>query len=316
MLSSQANLDEIKHRQEAINELSLRLEWRQHFQAIGMSDSITQPGSMEKLIAWAEEKTLFLNKYISLLLFLPIITLAFVVLGQLNLLPRYLWVIPLVLQVIVVALTSKTARLTFIKTGNTVNEVKRCSALLGCIEPENFESPLLKRLQRKLVKSGNAPSWQIKRLHKIVDKMSLRYSSMYPVINVGLLWDLQTLLQLEKWRGSAGRSLRSWVEVIAEFEALSSLAGLAHDHPHWTMPDISDSKPAFSAVALGHPLIKDDIRVYNDVELRKPGTILLITGSNMSGKSTLLRTIGINLILAYAGAPVCADKLSCSLMNV
>ncbi|SFH43167.1 MutS domain V [Desulfotomaculum arcticum] len=319
MLCFQAGLNEIKLRQQAIKELSPRLDWRQHLQATGMLDSIRQPGNLEKLLTWAEEKPLFMNKYISLLLFCPVITLAVAILGYFHvttLIPSYLWVFPLALQILIVAITAKTAHQTFSKTCNSVYEVQRCSDLLKCIEAESFDSPLLKKLKRKLVKSSDAPSRQIKKLFSIVDRISMRYSSLYPVINIAVLWDLQTLIRLEKWRSISGRSLRSWIEVIAEFESLSSLAGLAHDHPNWTVPEITESKPAFKAVAMGHPLIKNEVRVCNDVELPEPGTILLITGSNMSGKSTLLRTVGINLILAYAGAPVCAEKLSCSLMNV
>ncbi|MCG8402616.1 MAG: MutS family DNA mismatch repair protein [Firmicutes bacterium] len=316
LLSSQTGLDEMKHRQHAIKELGPRLDWRQHFQATGMTDSVRQPGGTKKLLDWAESKPVFTNKYIKLLLFCPVITLVLAVLGYLNLVNAYLWILPLALQIIIVAFTSKIARQTFDKTGGTVNEIRRWSALLRCIEPESFESPLLKKLKRKLVRSGDAPSRQIEKLFGIIDRTGIRYSSIYPLINIGLLWDLQTLIKLEKWRGGSGRWIRAWIEVIAEFEALSSLAGLAHDHPQWTMPEISKSAAAIKAVALGHPLIKDETRVSNDVELAEPGMILLITGSNMSGKSTLLRTVGINLILAYAGAPVCAEKLSCSHMNI
>ncbi len=319
LLEFQTSLDEIKQRQQAIKELSPRLDWRQHFQATGMSESVRKPGNLEKLLAWAEEKPVFTNKYTSLLLFCPVITVVLAFLGHLHLtslIPPYLWVLPFTMQIIIVAFTSKKAHQTFNKTGNSVHEIRRWSALLKCIEPEKFESPLLKGLKRKLIQGGDAPSRRIKKLFNIVERMNLRYSSLHPVINIGVLWDLQTLIKLEQWRSGSGRSLRSWIEVIAEFEALSSFTGLAHDHPHWTMPEIKESKPAFKAVALGHPLIKDEVRVGNNVELSEPGIILLITGSNMSGKSTLLRTVGINLILAYAGAPVCAKELSCSRMNV
>lgn len=316
MLSFLASLEEIAQRQEAIRELSPRLDWRQHFQAIGMTDSKRNPGDLKKLLAWAEDKPLFKSQYTALLLLCPVITLILAALGYLHLIPRYLWAFPLVLQIVIVAFTEKTAHKTFIKTGNMVKEIQRYSSLLACIEPEVYEAPLLKKLKRKLAGSGNAPSRQIKRLFKIVDRTGMRHSSLHPVINIGSLWDLQTLIQLEKWRNSSGRSLRAWIEVIAEFEALSSLAGLAHDHPGWAMPEITDANPKFKAVWLGHPLIQDDVRVCNDVELPQPGTVLLITGSNMSGKSTLLRTVGINLVLAYAGAPVCARQLKCSLMDV
>jgi len=316
MLSSPAGLSQIEQRQQALQELSLCLDWRQHFQATGMLDNGKKTGDLEKLMAWAEEKLLFTNKYSLLLLIMPFVTLILAALGYLHFIPRYVWAFPLALQIVIVALTGKTARQTFVKTGNTVNELRRYSALLACIETENFTAPLLSSLRKKLTRGGNDPSRQIKQLFTIVDRSNMRYSSLHPIINIVLLWDLQTLVKLQKWRSTSGRSLRSWIEVIAEFEALSSLAGLVHDHPNWALPEISDGKPAFKAVALGHPLIKDEIRVCNDVELSGPGTVLLITGSNMSGKSTLLRTVGINLVLAYTGSAVCAGQFRCSLMDV
>jgi len=316
MLGSPAGLKEINDRQQALQELSRQLDWRQHFQATGMLDNGKQTGDLEKLLAWSEEKLVLTNKYLPLLLLIPVVTIILAALGYLQVLPSYLWAFPLAIQIVIVALTGRTALETFVKTGNTVNELKRYAALLTCIEQENFTVPLLISLKKKLSRDEDAPSRQIKQLFTIVERSNLRYSSLHPLINIGLLWDLQTLVKLQKWRSTSGRSLRAWVEVIAEFEALSSLAGLVHDHPGWAMPEISDAQPVLQALELGHPLIKDDVRVCNDVELAQPGTVLLITGSNMSGKSTLLRTVGINIVLACAGAPVCAKQFRCSLMGV
>ncbi len=316
MLSSPAGLPEIEQRQQALQELSSRLDWRQHFQATGMLDSGKKTGDLKKLLAWAEEKLIFTNKYTSLLLITPVITLILAVLGYFHFIPRYVWAFPFAVQIFIVILTEKTARQAFVKTGNTVNEIKRYSVLLSCIETENFTAPLLNDLRKKLYRGGDTPSKQIKQLFTIVERFNMRYSSLHPIINIGLLWDLQTVIKLQKWKSISGRLLRTWIEVIAEFEALSSLAGLVYDHPGWVMPEIDDAKPTLKAVALGHPLIKDEMRVCNDVNLSGPGTVLLITGSNMSGKSTLLRTVGINLVLACAGAPVCAGQFRCSLIDV
>ncbi len=316
MLIAPASLTEIEQRQQALQELSPRLDWRQHFQATGMLDNSNKTGDLEKLLTWAEEELSYINRHTSLLLLMPLFTLLLAALGYFNIIPPYIWAFTLALQIVIVALTGKTAQHTFVKTGNTVHELRRYAALLACIEPESFTAPLLNSLRKKLTRGGADPSQQIKQLFTIVERSDMRYSSLHPLINIGLLWDLQTLIKLQKWRSTSGRSLRTWVEVIAEFEALSSLAGLVHDHPGWAMPEISVDPPALKAVALGHPLLKDEIRVCNDVELPAPGTVLLITGSNMSGKSTLLRTVGINLVLACAGAPVCAERFKCSLMDV
>jgi ABC-type multidrug transport system fused ATPase/permease subunit len=316
MLMAPASLTEIEQRQQAIQELSPRLDWRQHLQATGMPERSKKTGNLEQLLAWAEEELSYTNRYIPLLLLMPLLTVLFAVLGYFNFIPPYLWIFTLALQILIVAFTSNTAQQTFAKTDHTVHELRRYTDLLACIEPESFTTPLLNSLQKKLTRGGSDPSRQIKQLFTIVEKSDVRYSSLHPLINIGLLWDLQTLIKLQQWRNTSGRSLRAWIKVIAEFEALSSLAGLAYEHPDWAKPDISAAPPALKAVALGHPLIKDEVRVCNDVELAAPGTVLLITGSNMSGKSTLLRTVGINLVLACAGAPVCAKQFNCSLMDV
>jgi DNA mismatch repair ATPase MutS len=134
-------------------------------------------------------------------------------------------------------------------------------------------------------------------------------SVLYVPIQALTLWDLHVLLALERWKRDGGRDARRWLETLGETEALAALAGLRRDNPDWTVPSIEREGDAFRAVLLGHPLLRDDSRVENDVTIGPPGTFLLVTGSNMSGKSTLLRAVGVNAVLAQAGGPVCAAAL-------
>jgi DNA mismatch repair ATPase MutS len=122
------------------------------------------------------------------------------------------------------------------------------------------------------------------------------------------LWDFHWLFALEKWRRRSGSRVRGWFEAAGEIDALSCLAAIRYDNPDWCFPTIGDV-PSYRAEGLGHPLISGSRRVPNDVEVGPRGSVLLITGSNMSGKSTLLRAIGVNAVLAEAGAPVCARTL-------
>jgi DNA mismatch repair ATPase MutS len=122
------------------------------------------------------------------------------------------------------------------------------------------------------------------------------------------LWDFHVLFALERWRRVAGPHVREWMDVIGELDALSALAAAWRDNPAWCLPEIHET-PVFVAEALGHPLIPDERRVSNDVQVGPPGTLLLVTGSNMSGKSTLLRAIGLNTVLAQAGGCTCAVRL-------
>jgi DNA mismatch repair ATPase MutS len=123
------------------------------------------------------------------------------------------------------------------------------------------------------------------------------------------LWDFHVVARVESWREEVGPHVREWIDALAAIEAVTAIAALAHDHPSWAWPQVHVDA-VFNAEALGHPMIPPDRRVDNDVTIGPAGTFLLVTGSNMSGKSTLLRAVGQNAVLASAGAPVCARSLS------
>jgi DNA mismatch repair ATPase MutS len=132
------------------------------------------------------------------------------------------------------------------------------------------------------------------------------------LIAPGLLWDLHGVVAIERWQRRAGKAARGWLDTLAELEALTSMATLAFEHPDFAFPEFDDNELHFDARGLGHPLISNEKRVVNDVSLPGPGTVLLVTGSNMSGKSTLLRSVGVAAVMALAGAPVCAVSLRMS----
>jgi DNA mismatch repair ATPase MutS len=135
---------------------------------------------------------------------------------------------------------------------------------------------------------------------------------VHPFANALLLWDIHCVLRLERWQRMAGRSARGWFDALGEVEALSSLAGLAHDEPGFAFAEVVEDGACFEVTALGHPLIDAGQRVTNDVALSGPGSVFLVTGSNMSGKSTLLRSMGLAAVMALSGAPVCAQRLRMS----
>jgi DNA mismatch repair ATPase MutS len=190
------------------------------------------------------------------------------------------------------------------------------NSLLMHIEKKKFSSEYLKNLKLKLInKGGITSSFQIKKLANLVNLVSDRKNMYYLPINILTLWDYQCLINLQRFKIASGPYLKTWLEVIGEMEALNSLSIIAYEHRDWTMPKFQTGSPVFKARKLGHPLLGNS-RVYNDINIEKSQNVLLITGSNMSGKSTLLRTTGINLVLAYAGAPVCAESFSCSIMDI
>jgi hypothetical protein len=188
--------------------------------------------------------------------------------------------------------------------------------LLHAIATADLKAPLLAELQAELLADGLDPADRIADLDRLMHLSDLRRSGiLYLPIQLATLWDLHVHAAMERWRDGVGARLTGWLEAAGTFEAVSALATLAHDQPGWAMP-ILDGEPRLRAEALGHPLLADDVRVANDVDVGPPGTFLHVTGSNMSGKSTLLRAIGLNAVLAQAGGPVCARSLRMPALDV
>jgi DNA mismatch repair ATPase MutS len=172
----------------------------------------------------------------------------------------------------------------------------------------SFQGADLVHIQQKLEGGGGAPR-EIGRLQNTVRLSEVRYSKLLHLVLQGLcLWDLHLSLRLERWRVRSGRFVRSWFETLGEMESLCCLAELADGNPSWTFPILRDSgSPSLVAEQLAHPLLSPDRAVGNDISIDR-GRILFVTGSNMSGKSTLLRAVGVNAVLARIGGPVCATS--------
>jgi DNA mismatch repair ATPase MutS len=202
--------------------------------------------------------------------------------------------------------------MTFNRAGNSGQAFQRYTRLLDIAAGVKTTSPLLADLHAALHAEGVVASAAVRRFARIADWSNLRYSAalLYLLIQATTLWDFHVVAALESWQVTYGRRVRAWLQTLAELEALDALAGFAHDNPSFAFPDVKGhDSPIFAARALGHPMIAEGVRVANDVTIGPPGTFLLVTGSNMSGKSTLLRAIGVNAVLAHAGGPVCAATL-------
>lgn len=166
----------------------------------------------------------------------------------------------------------------------------------------------LRRIQIRLTAGEVRADLHLRRLRRIALLAEYQRSILFPLLQFGLLWSFLITDLAEGWRAAAGKLMASWLDALGELEALSALAALRHDHPGWAFPSFC-AEPLITAQSLGHPLLPPERAVVNDVGLGPPGSFLLITGSNMSGKSTLLRAIGVNIVLAQAGGPVCAAAL-------
>jgi hypothetical protein len=186
------------------------------------------------------------------------------------------------------------------------------AAILQRLETEEFSSPYLAALRVKLTYGRVLASAHIARLHRLIELLELRRSQIIKIIDPFVLWSLHLCDAVEDWRRTSGPALRQWVQVIGEMEAIASLASYSYEHPNNVFPELVTASPLFQAEGLGHPLLPADFAVPNDVCVGTELRVLVVSGSNMSGKSTLLRTIGTNAVLAQAGAPVCARRLRLS----
>ncbi len=196
-------------------------------------------------------------------------------------------------------------------------DVKLLSALVHRLERERFESRKLKKLRAMLEAEGEPASRRIARLGRLVDWLDSSDHVLIRIIRPLILWQEQLAVAFERWRRVSGSQVRVWAAAVAEFEALSSFAALRFERPHWTMPELSQSPEAlFEATDLRHPLLAEALAVPNDLALDNEQRMIVVSGSNMSGKSTLLRAVGLNAVLARAGAPVAARSLRVSELQV
>jgi hypothetical protein len=199
---------------------------------------------------------------------------------------------------------------------NAYEDIKLLSVLLLRIESEPFDSPHLRALKEKLSSHSLPASATLSKLATIVGFVEARRNPLLAPLMLPLMYAIQCALAAERWRERHGRVVESWLSVLGEIEALESLASYSFERPDDPFPEFLEGPAAFVATGLGHPLIAPQTRVRNDVDLSNPTRVLLVSGSNMSGKSTLLRSVGINTVLAMAGAPVCAARLRLTPLQV
>ena len=306
----------IQNRQEAIKELARNLAWRQRF--LAEARMTKRPlNSPQLIIEWAKTyDPTYLRLWVLIITrALPIITSAFLLFYLMTARVSFWFpLIGLVIQTIILFVGKQRG-----KALNAVytykDSIKVYEKMLERFEKRTFHSNYLQSLKKGLYDRDGKPAFeQIRKLSSLAELIANRGNAMFLIINILTLWDIQCMIALESWKEKSGRSLARWVDTIAELEALSSLAIIHMDHPAWGFPEITSESSGIVAVKMGHPLLGDS--VCNDLSIEKSSSILLITGSNMSGKSTLLRTAGINLVLSYAGAPVCARSFSCSMMSI
>jgi len=318
-LSEPATPSTIAERQAAVRALAPELDLRQHFEALafGVVKDERRGGAVRRSVAdpellfqWtkradgvSEDTLLVWGARL-----LPPLTIGFLVAWSRGFTP-FVFLGCLLVQAYLLARGGAACTRAFLACSSTQGAFKSYGPMLALVEGLAVEAPLLAALKARLTRGKSPPSVAMSELERIVGWYELRHNGLvYPIVNLFTLWDVHCTLALEAWRRRTAPTLEDWFAVLGEVEALSSLAGLAYDEADFCFPEVSETAPPLEAEALGHLLIARGARKANDVSLPAPGTALLVTGSNMSGKSTLLRAVGVATALAFAGAPVCARK--------
>ncbi|QNO15097.1 DNA mismatch repair protein [Alkalicella caledoniensis] len=317
LLTSENNKEIILSRQEAVKELANDLDWRQELHSLGLLlKEKTDDTDIKNL--FCVKTSLYLKPLVTIISrLLPLITIGLLILAYGFEIVPPAWGIGLyVLQFFLILIGAKQRGKALNSLFAINTNITTYNAMLKVLENKSFKSKLLNSLKEKLKgPKGEKGYILIEEFNSITERSGNRNNFFFFPINVLLLWDYTTMVKLEKWKLRAGRLLENMIDVIGEVESLSSLGQILYDNPKWVMPKFNEEKSIISATKIGHPLIGQE-RVLNDIALDDNRAMLLITGSNMSGKSTLLRTVGINMVLAYAGAPVCAQFMELSMFDL
>jgi DNA mismatch repair ATPase MutS len=215
-----------------------------------------------------------------------------------------------VVYLIIATTLSSRALKAYTKLNGIVKQVSTLQQLLQWIEGKAFKSVLLQRLQQSAKHDARTGHAAVKQLSTLLDRFDMRLNIyVFLFLNSFLLWDVRQMIALNKWRRNNQERVGAWFHLVAELEVLNSLATLHFNQPQWSWPAFTDAYFKFSGKAIGHPLIQQQHRITSDFELHGKGKVAVITGSNMAGKSTFLRSLGVNTVLARIGAPVCAQAL-------
>lgn len=306
--------EEILKKQEAINELGKKVEWRQRLE---VKSTIKKSGTKEinELLEWANGKSEIKPLFKIVPYLFIAITMISIVLVVLKVLPISYVILVFMINYLVVKILTKDLVQIIKLFDKHKKDIEAYTNLLILIESENFDSVLLKELKNKMTSSGKSCVGEMKALKKLVDWLGDSSSNAYYLLlNVTVLSDTFILRNLEEWRRLNGHKLEAWLNVMGEFEALSSISNLSFDFDEWSYPTISNLD-VVEGINIGHPMLGERA-VVNSFTLNHDSKVALITGSNMSGKSTFLRTIGLNLLLSYIGAPTCSNGFTCGVFSI
>lgn len=307
------NIETIKLYQEACKEISAMPEWRQQFQAIGAL-SVKNSSNLDGFNHWINEPPKFLSGFLKkpILLILSFLTISSLIAGFISGIYVFAGLFFSV-QVIIILGKQGVINLIHESLGRRSNILKQFSLLLEMIEKKSFQSTELIKAREVLVQEKESAASQIKKLSKLLNAFDRRYNILVSIfLNILYMHDIWNVIELERWKEKNKMKISLWFESLGKFDLYTSLGCFTFNNPIYVFPEFASGELICLASSIGHPLIDNKKRICNDFELKHTGNFVILTGANMAGKSTFLRTIGVNMILGMAGAPVCATSFKFS----
>jgi hypothetical protein len=313
-LLTAAPVDEILLRQSAVLDLNPRVTFRERFSSLGETVRLgVQP---ELLAAWGKRKPLFAAQATRLA------TTALAILWLASLICWGIWGWSMAAAAMTILNLAWAHRL-HARLEEAANALEKAtenlqmlSGVLSLLEQEPVSSPRLLAMQAALKRDGIAPSAAIRKLERIVDYLGQRHNMFARALDLFLFWSAQLVFLTESWQQEFGPQISGWLRTVGELEALSALSGYAYEHPSDIFPEFAGPAALFDAASLAHPLLPASKAVPNDIKLGDGLQLIILSGPNMAGKSTFIRSIGVNAVLAQCGAPVRAARLRLSPLTV
>ncbi|MAT14291.1 MAG: DNA mismatch repair protein MutS [Planctomyces sp.] len=318
-LKSSAPVAEIRQRQTAVKELADKLELREELALLhAQSIANLEEEDQTRLLTWFRLPPRPIAVWVRVLAGLLALSSSIALVGYL----AQAWganplFVVLLVQTPFLFLFRKHIYDLTIQADEAASGLRILSRVLSLIERQSFESPLLQQLQEKLKTEGHPPSYEVRHFDRLVQRLQncVRNQFFAPLAFLFCL-PVHVVDAIERWKATVAKHVPDWLDTVGQFEALSSLATFHFEHADFAFPELSEEGPLFDATHMGHPLLPYQKRVHNDLNFGQDPAFLMVSGSNMSGKSTLLRTVGLNAALAGAGAPVCATALTISRFQI
>ncbi|WP_304245400.1 MutS family DNA mismatch repair protein [Phocaeicola plebeius] len=301
----------IEKRQEMVREISEHTLFREQFCVAGLVHH-GQSSDGEKIQAWSQSPAQYLHAgWVKAFIWgVPVIN-SLLLITSLAGWTSFSW-LGLSFGIFLVLSFGIIKRATYIQEtyGKQLKSLNGYARLIALAKAENWKSAGMQELMERFNLNGQSPIQALQQLSKELDRLDLRNNQfLYVLLEGSIFFQLQEIVRIERWKARYGQHISKWLETVGELDALCSLGTFAYNHPQYTYPELTEKPFCFLATQMGHPLMPASQCVKNDATIPSRPFFLIITGANMAGKSTYLRTIGVNYLLACIGAPVCCERL-------